>query len=147
MEVSRTLCYPKKDCSLSWKVKPFYWGHERWDNQMPSKLFLWTFEIFLPLVKVMFFIGIFVGAYQRWKLWAFCPRLLLLAILATKTNGASYVIWSLSLSSLCHPSPPHASTRSPEAIFLAPRCGNKGSYSRRRLLAREVRVYTPGGRC
>jgi len=58
----------------------------------------------------------FCRSHQRWKCWSFWPRLVLLATLIMNTNGESYVIWSLPLSNLWHPAPPHASSRSPESI-------------------------------
>jgi len=58
---------------------------------MPSKLFLWTSDIFLaficpslPTVKVLVFIVIFVHVHQLWKFW------FLLAFLSKSTNGESF---------------------------------------------------------
>jgi len=124
---------------LLWKVEPFYWGHERWDNQMPCKLicerqtfFFGLFCPSLPTLKVLVYIGIFVQVYQRWKLWfllaffikvcqrwkfwSFWPQFRSLATLPVNTNGECYVVWSLPLSNLWLPAPPRASSRSPEAI-------------------------------
>jgi len=78
--------------------------------------FYWRFCPSLPTVKVLVFIGIFVQVYQRQKFWLFWPRFLLLATLAMNTNGEIFVIWSLPMSNLWHPTPLYASSRSPEAI-------------------------------
>ena len=84
--------------------------------------FLGLFGPTLPTVKFLFFIGISVQVYRRWKVWWFRQLLLSLVSLAVNTNGKGYVIWSLPLNNLWHPAQPHASSRSPEAISGNPLC-------------------------